>query len=94
MGQLVIPNHSRCIHIPLQHSEGFGINVIVKDSGKMKILCDHSKHTDLAALTTGNTAFCISQGLSNPYFSNPYIEANLTNLFLAVAINYQYVSLT
>lgn len=53
----------------------------------MKILCDHSKHTDLASEMIGNKALCMSQGLSNPYFSNPYIHANLNNLVPAVAIN-------
>lgn len=52
----------------------------------MKTLCSHSKHPYLAAETTGNTALCMSQGLSNPYFSNPYIEANLNNLVPGVAL--------
>lgn len=52
----------------------------------MKILCDHSKHTDLAAETTGNKALYMSRGLSNSYFSNPYTDANLNNLVPAVAI--------
>lgn len=53
----------------------------------MQTLCNHSKHTDLAAETAGNTALCMSQGLSSLYFSNPYIEANLNNLVLGVAIS-------
>lgn len=52
----------------------------------MKILYHHSKHTYLAAETTGNKALCMSQGLSNPYFSNPCINANLNNLVPTVAI--------